>query len=38
MKNMAMNVTDNQLKNLERKDEVDRSHIYALCEAKLIAH
>lgn len=30
MKNMSMNVSDNQLKNLERKDEADRSHIYTL--------
>lgn len=37
-KNVAMNVTDNQLKNPERKVEVDRSHIHTLCEAKLNAH
>lgn len=37
-KNVAVNVTDNQLKNLERKDEVDRSHIHTLGEAKLNAH
>lgn len=37
-KNMAMNVTEDHLKNLERKDEIARSHIHTLCEAKLNAH
>lgn len=33
-----MNVIDNQLKNLGRKDEVDKSHIHTLSETKLNGH
>jgi len=36
--NMTMNVTDNQLKNSRRKDEVDKSHIHLLSETKLNGH
>lgn len=33
-----MNLTDNQLKNFRRTDEVDKSHIHTPSETKLSDH